>query len=371
MIMTSVFDRLWPKIVQVDGRVPRAEAEMVHDVASRIPHDQMIVEVGCARGGITTALAHSGRDVLAVDPAPSQADAAALSVCATENDNVTWARCDAANAPEPLNSVGMLLVGVQRCTASPLRDFERFERRAAPTARVVFGRYMSDVSVKETVGALVQQDRLRVMRSAGDVVVCMRVGVSKAQRGEDQAALRYFAGEKGRFLDVGAWDGVAMSNCRALAEAGWRGVCVEPAVKPFTSLMYNYEGFADVQLVHAAIMPRCGLSRFWDTADALSSFSPRHVNVWRRGAGVPFRQIWTAHVTFQDLFAALPGPYDFVSLDTEGYSVTLLEMIDPVRVGARLVCVENDGKYPVVMAWGKRYGFHEVFKTEENVMLGK
>jgi len=119
------------------------------------------------------------------------------------------------------------------------------------------------------------------------------------------------------------------------------------------------------------VMMECGLSRFWDTADALSSFSPKHVQVWRDKANVPFRQMWVAHVTFQHLLESLPGPYDFVSLDAEGFSVDLLKMLDPARVGARLVCIENDGRVPEVKEWGVTFGFHEVHRTEENILMGR
>ena len=33
---------------------------------------------------------------------------------------------------------------------------------------------------------------------------------------------------KGTFLDLGAYDGVDLSNTRALTELGWAGVCIEP-----------------------------------------------------------------------------------------------------------------------------------------------
>ena len=162
-----------------------------------------------------------------------------------------------------------------------------------------------------------------------------------------------------------------MSNTRQLAEAGWSGVCVEPAVTPFRSLMRNYKGFGEISLVHAAIMPRRGLSVFWDTADALSTFDAKHMRKWQVGSGVPFNEIWTAHVTFADLFAVLPGPYDFISIDAEGNSVALLESLDPMRVGARMISVEHDDRLADIATWATAYGFRQIGRTEENVLLGK
>ncbi len=192
-----------------------------------------------------------------------------------------------------------------------------------------------------------------------------------SQRGEDKIINDFFGDHKGRFLDIGAWDGVDKSNCRALAEDGWTGVCVEPAVKPFLKLIRNYHGFRGIDLVHAAIMPTRGLSRWWDTEDALSSFDKSHVDKWHDGAGVPFQEMWVAHVTLVDLFCNLPGPYDFVSIDAEGNSVAILQTFDPVLVSARLVCVEHDDRHADIDAWAQTYGFRKVGRTTENVFLGK
>ena len=377
----SDFPRVWDEVDRIDGFFTKKEAEMLYDVACAVPLEQMIVEVGAYKGRSMTVLARSGHDVWTVDPMTigfvegtiniTQEDVDELESNLGVHENVTFKRCTSATVHDPRSPVGLLFIDGDHHAPWPRRDFDRFERHLAPTGRVAFHDYNAYDDVRDAVDSLVEEGRIRIMRRVGSMVVCMRTGVGKAQRGEDVVAMNYFGGKVGRFLDIGAWDGVDKSNVRALAEAGWSGVCVEPAVKPFASLMYNYEGFEKVELVHAAIMADHGLSKFWDTADALSSFSPKHVRVWRDNAGVPFRQIWAPHVTFQSLLEALPGPYEFVSLDAEGFSVTLLQMLDPIRIGAKLVCVENDGRIPEVKMWGDLYGFREVHRTEENVLMGK
>ena len=191
-----------------------------------------------------------------------------------------------------------------------------------------------------------------------------------SQRDEDEKIAEYFGDRVGRFLDVGAWDGKDKSNTWLLAEMGWRGVCVEPAALPFLKLLRNHRGNPRVEFVQAAIMPGSGVSRFWYTADAISSFDREHVETWLRHPRVKYRSMWAAHVTFDDLFAALPGPYDFVSIDVEGYSVKLLPFFNPVETETKLVCVEHDGRANDVLEWGRKYGLREVHRTTENLLIG-
>lgn len=167
-----------------------------------------------------------------------------------------------------------------------------------------------------------------------------------SQYGEHDYILEYFAGRIGRFLDVGAFDGVTFSNTRPLADLGWYGVCVEPSPPAFCWLMKNYAGNNSVQLVNAGV--GCpGLKRFFsNTADSLSaemmsSFSPEHV---AKFAGFPFREIWTPLVdwsTLMDEFAGALG-FDFVNIDVEGTNVELLESFPWERIGPAMICIEMD-----------------------------
>lgn len=50
-----------------------------------------------------------------------------------------------------------------------------------------------------------------------------------SQNKEQTIILKYFEGQLGYFLDIGGNDGETLSNTRALAQLGWRGVLVEPA----------------------------------------------------------------------------------------------------------------------------------------------
>jgi FkbM family methyltransferase len=62
---------------------------------------------------------------------------------------------------------------------------------------------------------------------------------SYSQCGQDTKLLQLFGDKKGFFVDVGAHDGVTLSNTKLLEENGWKGICVEPIPEVFEQLSKN------------------------------------------------------------------------------------------------------------------------------------
>lgn len=174
----------------------------------------------------------------------------------------------------------------------------------------------------------------------------------RSQYGEGQFILDHFAGRIGRFLDIGAFDGVTFSNTRGLAELGWSGVCVEPSPPAFCHLMRNYEGNANVRLVCAAvgggslggadIRLRTLHCNTLDatSADMLSTLEDSHRAKFEH---YPFRQIQVVVIDWDDLLLDMgltePGDLQFVNIDVEGINQEVLESM-PIR--PEMVCVEWD-----------------------------
>lgn len=176
-----------------------------------------------------------------------------------------------------------------------------------------------------------------------------------SQYGEHETILKHFASRIGRFLDVGAFDGLTFSNTRCLAELGWSGVLVEPSPASFVHLMKNYQGNPNVQLVNAGLAPVAGLMQFWansvgDSADALSSFDSRHVAKFPKH---PFVKIWSSAITWDMLLGQHQGPFQFVNIDVEGMNPEILTgLCDRMAiVQPEMVCVELDP--PAEQDWMK------------------
>jgi len=55
---------------------------------------------------------------------------------------------------------------------------------------------------------------------------------------QDMYAYLYFKGKKdGYFVDIGAFDGITISNTYALEKIGWKGICVEPVPEIYERLI--------------------------------------------------------------------------------------------------------------------------------------
>jgi len=87
-----------------------------------------------------------------------------------------------------------------------------------------------------------------------------------SQNNEEDIILKYFGDFKGHLLDIGANDGVTLSNSRKLMETGWTGDFVEPSDKPFVKLSTLYPNCHKV-----AISTENGLTNLYDSDSHLSS----------------------------------------------------------------------------------------------------
>lgn len=156
-----------------------------------------------------------------------------------------------------------------------------------------------------------------------------------SQHGEQEHILKFFGERKGRFLDIGAFDGVTGSNTRSLAELGWSGVCVEANPFNFPKLIANKLPL--VQCVNAAVMAEAGLVKFADAQGQCGTclekpFLPD---------GLIVRAYHVAAITPAMLRRELGGDFDFISLDVEGVDLEVLQELAPLAENAKLLCIED------------------------------
>jgi len=166
-----------------------------------------------------------------------------------------------------------------------------------------------------------------------------------SQHNEEEIILNYFGDKKdGRFLDVGAYNGVTFSNTRRLYELGWGGVCVEASPKVFVGLQEAYPDEPKVELVCAAVSGQNGCARFYDNQGAVASLSKEHMEKWNKPQ--VFTPINVATITPDKLITALPGPYDFMSYDIEGVTIAVLGLFPSFKkkLGLKLICVEAENQ---------------------------
>lgn len=148
-----------------------------------------------------------------------------------------------------------------------------------------------------------------------------------SQRGEQGIIAGIVAeammGRPGRFVDIGANDGVAFSNTRALAEQGWRGLHIEPDPRACAALRQLYAGQEGHKVMEVAVTDREDIITLYSFQDALVSTAVDEERAkWEAKAGPP-TPIQVRSIAVENLEAHFPWPdsdVDMVSIDAEGWS---------------------------------------------------
>lgn len=175
----------------------------------------------------------------------------------------------------------------------------------------------------------------------------------------------------GRFLDIGAADGVTASNTRALALRGWAGIVVEPGAIQFDKLASLYIDRGDVECVQAAVAVEASpLVRFWYSHDLVSTTNEENRDTWAELAA--FAPCYVGAVTVDQLLDVFPGPWDMASVDVEGTSIELWEQLrarDAFARGALVVVEAENGSERWEIQTACLEGWARVGTTPNNVLL--
>jgi FkbM family methyltransferase len=166
----------------------------------------------------------------------------------------------------------------------------------------------------------------------------------------------------GFYCEFGATDGVALSNTRYLErERGWRGILAEPARGWHDALARNRPG--------AIVDHRCVWVRSGETLDfqesttrelsSIGRFTDADGHARKRGAGTRYT---VTTVALNDLLAehGAPAAFDYLSLDTEGSELQILQALDFARWRPRVITVEHnfmparDGLHALLTGQGYR-----------------
>jgi len=192
-----------------------------------------------------------------------------------------------------------------------------------------------------------------------------------SQKDEQDWILRSVAHiPNGRYLDIGAFDGINYSNTWALTEQrGWSGIMVEAGLHAFLKLLENHSGNDKLTLVHAAIgVGKSGLQPFWENHATFSTTLASNRDRFHFEGFSP--QFYTPVVSMAWLFEAFPGPIDVLSIDTEGTSVELFKAFTAIGYAKpRCICVEHDGRIGEVLEHASMYGYRPLMQNEENIVL--
>lgn len=192
----------------------------------------------------------------------------------------------------------------------------------------------------------------------------------------------------GNFLDLGANDGITLSNTWALRQLGWGGIYVEPSVKAYQSLLQNNKN-RDANdfrywCFNVAIADYEGQATFYESGEhlgkgdtaLLSTLNPAELKRWE-GSNNSFKEtkchVWDFKMLQQQVtLTGRSNKYDFVSMDVEGLELIILPQMDFNELGTRMACIEFNGKdkekYDAIML---PFGFRIIHQNAENLIYAR
>jgi len=204
-----------------------------------------------------------------------------------------------------------------------------------------------------------------------------------SQNNEEEVIVKRFGDRVGAFLDIGAYDGVNLSNTRRLAELGWSGVLVDGSSFSFSRLFDLYRGNKKMTLINAMITgdqeARERIRLMWESPHSgVSTMEVENYNKWKDHVksipipGTEFAEIYVPVVTMGEILGIVGSVnpvVEFVSIDVEGTSSDLSLQLNPDTFGVEMLCVEHDNRVDEILAHYQPYGFSVALMNGENIIL--
>lgn len=183
----------------------------------------------------------------------------------------------------------------------------------------------------------------------------------KSQSDQDVIALAYFNNKKdGFFIDIGAFDGVSISNTYALEQLGWSGACIEPLPDQFNNLQKNRK----CDLYNVALCDKDDSDMEFISADGYSGFEDTMTNGNKLLVNTDknSKKIYVKTMTFNRLMQNYPNRthVNYMSIDVEGGELAILKTINFTKYTFDMITVENNRK-PEVDNYMNKKGYHVLF----------
>jgi FkbM family methyltransferase len=197
-----------------------------------------------------------------------------------------------------------------------------------------------------------------------------------SQFGEDAFLWDLFEGKlDGFFVEVGAYDGVALSATYALEAAGWTGLLVEPlpdrarqceAARPGSRTVcaaVSRRGSSGTTVFRSVAG---GTDRFTDMVSGIDPRTQHEGRIERLGGRIS--EIEVPLFALADLLADHAGPIDVAVIDVEGAEADVIDGLDLAVHRPRVLLVEDltfkgDG---AVMALFAEHGYREAAALGHN-----
>jgi FkbM family methyltransferase len=153
----------------------------------------------------------------------------------------------------------------------------------------------------------------------------------------------------GFFVEVGAYDGEFVSNTSFLADAGWKGLYIEPVSEYYHKCLKRHES-NDVTVANVAIGLEEGEVKMF-RGETLSTLNEEQVK--------RYQEIdWAAHITFDEINCdqlrldtlmnrlEVPKNFDILVVDVEGKESEIFKTFDLDEWRPKMMIVELEDEHP-------------------------
>lgn len=191
---------------------------------------------------------------------------------------------------------------------------------------------------------------------------------------------KYGADYIGTILDIGANDGITLSNSRYFYLQGWKAHLVEAGRNPFNALMSNTLSDFNIKCYNVALGNENKFLTFFESSNLLNQFDvglvssliPEETTKWRN-AGITYES-YEVQCYNWDYFLMINGlkneKFDIISIDIEGMDYEVLSQMNLNELGCKILCVEfngiNKNKY---IEYANKFNLHLVNENAENLIF--
>lgn len=190
-------------------------------------------------------------------------------------------------------------------------------------------------------------------------LVWMRYFLSSySQQGEDLVIDELLGKKKrGFYVDVGAHDPIRFSNTKRFYDKGWKGINIDP--NPALIEKFKKERNKDINLA-LGVSKRNGLLEFSEFfPSTLSTFSEAEAEQYVKKG---FKIISKKKVRVATLSSVLnkyrrDRTVDFLSIDTEGNDLEVLQSNDWKKFKPSVICVESRENFSKIETFLRKQGY--------------
>jgi len=204
-----------------------------------------------------------------------------------------------------------------------------------------------------------------------------------SQNNEDDFILAHFGDFKGSVVEIGANDGLTLSNSKLLIENGWEAYLFEPSLVAFRLLEKLHFANTKVFTYPNGISDISGSRDFYVSGELLGANDTSLVSclnaeeMVRWQDKVNFQKESAYFVTWKDFvrrYELESKTFDVISIDAEGEDWNILQQINLETHNCKLLCVEWNTNIELAQCfidYASTFGMKEVKRNDENIIFVK